>query len=318
MSKIALFGAAGVIGQSIAEVVRAQGQPYRVVGRSQSALQSAFGTDALAEIMTWNPDDPDSVRAAAQEVETIIYLVGVPYTDFHLHPLLMQKTLDGAISVGVKRIVLIGTVYPYGHPQTTPVREDHPRDPHTFKGKMRQQQEDLLMEADAQGLIRGTVLRLPDFYGPNVERSFMYSAFRAAIDGKRAQLIGPINTPHEYVYVPDVGPVVVALAQEPRAYGQVWHFAGVGTITQREFVDRIFAAVGRDPKLFVANKLMLRAIGLFDGFMREMVEMQYLLTTPIIMDDTKLYALLGKIHKTPYEEGIRQTLTAMGAQPLRP
>ena len=38
-------------------------------------------------------------------------------------------------------------MYPYGKPQTTPVTEDHPRQPHTFKGRMRKEQEDVLLAA---------------------------------------------------------------------------------------------------------------------------------------------------------------------------
>jgi hypothetical protein len=63
MSKIALFGAAGAIGQSIAKAVSAQGASYRVVGRSRPTLATAFGEDPLAEIVTWNPDEPASVQA---------------------------------------------------------------------------------------------------------------------------------------------------------------------------------------------------------------------------------------------------------------
>jgi nucleoside-diphosphate-sugar epimerase len=311
MGKMALFGGGGVIGHSAADALRAAGTAYRVVGRSRSALERDFGSDPLAEIATWDPDDPASVRAAARDIETILYLVGVPYTDFHLHPVLMRKTLEGAIAEGVRQIILIGTVYPYGRPRTNPVGEDHPREPHTFKGRMRKEQEDVGLAADAAGSIRGAILKLPDFYGPGVERSFLYRTFRAAVDGTRAQMIGPIDTPHEFVYVPDVGPVVTALAREPRAYGRAWNFAGVGIITQREMAERIFAEVGRRPKLLVAGKLMLRALGLFDPFMREMVEMHYLLTTPVIMDDSALSGLLGGLRKTSYEEGIRQTLASM-------
>ncbi|CAN5794014.1 hypothetical protein BH20PSE1_BH20PSE1_17660 [soil metagenome] len=79
MSKFALFGAAGAIGQSIGAALSAEGQPYRVVGRSKAALSSSFGADSRAEIVTWNPDDPASVHAAAQNVHTLIYLVGVNY-----------------------------------------------------------------------------------------------------------------------------------------------------------------------------------------------------------------------------------------------
>src|SRR5579871_3434974 len=187
MERIALFGAAGAIGGSIAAELRAQGRTYRVVGRGRAALEQNFGSDPRAEIVTWNPDDPASVRAASRGVDTIFYLVGVPYWQFELHPQLMRKTLDGAIAEGVERIVLIGTVYPFGRARTERVSEDHPREPPTFKGRMRKEQEDLVLAADSAGSIRGTILRLPDFYGPGVDRSFLASAFQAALKGGRAQ-----------------------------------------------------------------------------------------------------------------------------------
>ena len=137
------------------------------------------------------------------------------YWQFELHPRLMQQTLDGAIAAGVKRLVLIGTVYPYGRPQTRPVREDHPRDPHTFKGRMRKAQEDLLLAAHANGKIQAAVLRLPDSYGPGVDKSFLHSAFTAAATGGVANMVGPLDTPHEFVFVPDVGPVVARLTSTP-------------------------------------------------------------------------------------------------------
>src|ERR1700756_2101837 len=163
MSKVALFGAAGAIGQSIAQALAAQGRSYRVVGRSEAGLRKSFGADPRAEIVTWNPDSPESVRAAATGIDTIVYLVGVDYWQFELHPELMRKTLDGAIAAGVRNFILIGTVYPYGRAGATPIREDHPREPHTFKGRMRKAQEDLLLQAHADGRINGAVLRLPDF-----------------------------------------------------------------------------------------------------------------------------------------------------------
>ena len=315
MGKIALFGAAGAIGQSISGALRNNHQEYRVVGRSKAALQQAFSSDPLAEIVTWDPDDPASVRAAAQGVDTIVYLVGVAYDHFELHPQLMRKTLDGAIAADVQRLLLIGTVYPYGLAQTNPVREDHPRNPHTFKGRMRKEQEDLLLEADAAGKIRGAVLRLPDFYGPGVDKSFLNSIFVAAATGGRAQVIGPLDTPHEYVLVPDVGPVVARLIEDQAAYGRVWHLAGVGTITAREVVNRAFAVTGHKPKMIVAGKMTLRLMGLFNPLMREMVEMNYLQTNPLVLDDTALRGLLGEIKKTAYEEGIRLCVEAAKIAP---
>src|SRR2546427_511321 len=118
MPSIALFGAAGAIGQSLAAALRQQGRAYRVVGRNAASLRQTFGADPLAEIATWNPDVAGSIEAAAHGVDTLIYLVGVNYWQFQLHPELMRKTLEGAIAAGVRRIVLIGTVYPYGKART--------------------------------------------------------------------------------------------------------------------------------------------------------------------------------------------------------
>lgn len=50
---------------------------------------------------------------------------------------------------------------------------------------------------------------------------------------------------------------------------------------------------GHSVRFRVAGKWILRILGLFNPFMREMVEMHYLLTDPVIMDDTELQALLG-------------------------
>jgi nucleoside-diphosphate-sugar epimerase len=311
MEKIALIGAAGAIGQSVANALNQKGQEYRVVGRNRTTLETTFGGSQLAEIATWNPDDPGSARTAVRGTHTLVYLIGVPYNKFHLHPILMRNTVDAAVAEGVESVVLIGTVYPYGTPQTAPVTEDHPRQPNTFKGRMRKEQEDVLLGADAEGKIRGTILRLPDFYGPNVDRSFLQSLFQAAAQGGTANVIGPIDTPHEFAFVPDVGPVVIALAERPEAYGRAWNVAGAGAVTQLDLAERVFRMAGTKPRLRVAGKNTLRLLGLFNPLMRELVEMNYLFTTPVLLDDSGLHHLLGQIRKTSYDEGLRLSLDAI-------
>ena len=238
-------------------------------------------------------------------------MVGVNYWQFELHPQLMRKTLDAAIAAGVKKLLLIGTVYPFGKPQTERVGEDHPREPHTYKGRMRKEQEDLVLAAHASGKIQTAILRLPDFYGPGVDKSFLWSAFQAAKTGKRAQLIGPIDTPHEFVYLPDAGVTIERLIAEPRAWGRAWNLGGAGVTSAHAMADEIFAQAGQKPKYTVAGKTMLRIFGLFNPMVRELVEMHYLLTSPVILDDTRLKNLLGDLPKTPYKEGIRQTLASI-------
>ncbi len=311
MESIALIGASGSLGKSITSALSAKGKSYRVIGRSEASLRATFGNDAHASIATWNPDVPESIRLALDGIDTAIYMVGVNYWQFELHPQLMRKTLDGAIAAGVKKLLLIGTVYPFGKPQTERVREDHPREPHTFKGRMRKEQEDMVLAAHANGKIQTAVLRLPDFYGPGVDKSFLWSAFQAAKTGKRAQVIGPIDTPHEFVYLPDAGVTIERLIAEPQAWGSAWNLGGAGVTSAHAMADEIFAQAGRKPKYMVAGKTMLRIFGLFNPMVRELVEMHYLLTSPVILDDTRLKTLLGDLPKMPYKEGIRQTLASI-------
>ena len=39
--------------------------------------------------------------------------------------------------------------------------------------------------------------------------------------------------------------------------------------------------------------------------------MHYLMTDPLIVDDSALQELIGPIYKTPYAEGVRRALTAV-------
>ena len=310
MRKTVLLGATGAIGESVAAVLRGRGETYRVVGRDRASLDRAFGSDPLAEVMVWDPEDQASARAALRGADAAVYLVGVPYNHFELHPVVMRQALDAAIAEGVEEMLLVGTVYPYGTPQATPAREDHPREPHTFKGKMRKQQEDLLLEADRAGQIRGTVLRLPDFYGPRVKNSFLDGVFTAAAKGGTANLIAPIDKPHQFVYVPDVGPVVAALLRHPEAHGHWWHLAGDGRASIQEIVAMVGELAGHPVKTRVFGKTMLRVVGLFQPLLKEMVEMNYLLIDPFIMNDDALSALLGGLKKTPLREGLKRSLEA--------
>ena len=78
--------------------------------------------------------------------------------------------------------------------------------------------------------------------------------------------------------------------------------------------EKAFAVTGRKPKIRVAGKTMLRVVGLFNPLMREMVEMHYLQTNPVLLDDSALANLLGGLRKTPYAEGVRRSVEYLQQQ----
>ena len=312
--KAAVFGAAGAIGPAIAAELERRGILFRAVGRSRTKLAAAFANYQHAEIFDADISELRAAGAAARGVDTIFYCVGLPYPAHRLHPELMRTTLHAASSVKVERIVLVSSVYGYGVPRTARVSETHPREPHTRKGRYRKEQEDLVLEAHQKGQMAGLIVRLPDFYGPGADIGLANPIFRAALAGKTANWVGPVNPQHEFVYVPDTGPVIVDLASCPECYGEAWNYAGHSPINTLDFITRVYRAAGRAPKYRTAGRTLLKILGWFNPTLKEVPEMLYLQETPVILDDSKLLAKFPAVRKTPYDEGIQLTLEWMRSQ----
>jgi nucleoside-diphosphate-sugar epimerase len=310
IGRAAIFGASGAMGQVLAPELDRRGIPVRLVGRSRERLQQAFGALAKAEIFPADIADLRSAGAAAREIDTIFYCAGLPYPQHHLHPVLMRSALEAAVAMKVARVVLISSVYAYGVPRTSRVAETHPRIPGTRKGTWRREQEDVVLEAHKKG-VDGLVVRLPDFYGPFADNSLANPVLQAALAGKTANWVGPTGTPHEFVFTPDAASPIVELASRSECYNDAWNFGGPGEISAVDFITRAYRAAGRQPKYRTIGRGMLKIMGWFSPLMRELQEMVYLQETPVILDDAKLLSKLGSVHKTPYDEGIRQTLDWM-------
>jgi nucleoside-diphosphate-sugar epimerase len=318
MEKVAIFGAAGPIGRYVGMELDRRGVPFRAVGRTASKLEAAFGKLPHAEVVAADLSDAGGATQAARGVDTIVYTLGVPYTDFQSYPKLMRVAVDAAAAAGVQRFVLVTSVYSYGIPQTQRVAETHPRVPVAVKGHLRKEQEDILMAAGARGPLRSMVLRLPDFYGPYADNGLANPVFRAALAGKTANWLGPVGPLHEFVFVPDVGPVIAELAARDDCYGEAWNFAGPGDISALAFIQKIYQAAGREPKFRSAGRALLRVMGWFNPLMRELPEMLYLQETPVLLDDAKLRGKLQQVHKTSYDDGIRLTLEWMRGSRVSP
>lgn len=311
---IAIIGAAGAIGRSIAAAYHAAGESVRLAGRKAASLQAY--ARAGDEVVEADMATAEGCRAALSGAETAVYTLGLPYEAkaFAAYPPMMRLFVAAAREAGVRRALLITNVYPYGRPLTPTVDESHPRIPCSVKGRYRMEQEDILLGASGAGL-ETLSLRLPDFYGPQVTTSFLDMTAKAAAAGKPAMLLAPADTPHEFVFTPDVGPVVRALLRHQGTVEGPFNFAGAGVTTQRDLATLLFRAAGQEPRFRVLPPLMQNLLGLFVPFLREHREMRYLHETPVLMDDAKLRALLPDLRKTPYAEGARLTVAAARATP---
>lgn len=307
--KVAIFGAGGAIGRTVLPLLLARGHAVRLVGRGAAKLASVR-SDGV-EIVAADLADPAAARRAADGVDAILYSVGLDYHLSAFYPPLIRTAIDAAQAAGVRRFLLVSTVYPYGRAQTPTVAETHPREPHTVRGHNRKAQADIVLAAHDPARMNTAVLVLPDFYGPTADKSVAREILESAVTGKTAAVIGPLDVPHEYVYVPDAARAIVELFDRPAAFGRTYHLGGAGTITSRQFIAAAERSAGARVKFLAVNQTILRLAGTFSPLMRGLADMYYLFTDPIVLDDSALRALLPDLRKTSYADGIAATIAAL-------
>ena len=155
--------------------------------------------------------------------------------------------------------------------------------------------QDLLSAADA-GRVKIAIGRASDFFGAGVtETTLGERVFANAVIGKRADFLGNPDLPHTYSYVPDIAVGLATLGTDARAVGEVWHLPGPETVTTRALLDLVAGEVGYPVAVRSVPKLVMRALGVFNPMMRELVEMTYEFDEPFVLDTTKFESTFGTV-----------------------
>ncbi len=300
IDKVAVLGATGATGFYLTRELLKRQIQVRVVSRSREHLETRFrGLDV--EVVPADLTDPEATQRAAETCDLLFHCVGLPVDRFSDH-LVISRHVVGAAQAAGARLVLLGAFWSYGPTRSNPVKEEGPRRPSAVKARIRKEQEDLFQTAGA------AVAILPDFYGPLADIGFVNPALRAIVAGKAANWIGNLDRPRELIYVPDLGFPIVELAMREDAYGERWNVAGPGAVIPRYLFETAGKLCGREPKVRIANSIMLAVLGLFNRDIRAMRELYPIYMHPPILDARKLRRLIGDYPVTSYEEGIRRTL----------
>jgi len=298
-----VFGT-GPVGMSVMEALMQTGRRrVRMVNRSGRASVpegvEVVGGDAMNEAFA---------REVSQGASVVYFALNPPYNKWpELFPPLQAGVLEGAASAGAK-LVAMENLYMYGPTGGRPLTEDMPYAPNTRKGAVRARMSEELMEAHSSGRVRVAIGRASDYFGPRVLVSAAgEQVFGRAVQGKSAQVAGDPNQPHTYTYAPDVSRGLTILGEREAALGQAWHLPSPETLTTRQFVETIFEEVGKPARIQAAPKILLRAMGLFNPGMREMIEMLYEFEEPFVVDHSKFEQAFGE-QATPLKEAIGETV----------
>jgi nucleoside-diphosphate-sugar epimerase len=120
-------------------------------------------------------------------------------------------------------------------------------------------------------------------------------------------MLGRLDMPHSFSYVPDFGRALAILGTHEEALGQAWHIPSPPPVTQGELLTLLGAAVGRPVKAMLASALLLRTLGLFNPLLGELVEMLYEWQQPFVLDSSRFERTFG-MTATPLPQMIAETV----------
>jgi nucleoside-diphosphate-sugar epimerase len=300
-----IFGT-GAIGLATLEALRRRGETARLVNRSGRA---AVPDDV--EVVGGDARDPAFTTGVARGAEVVYQTLNPPYPEWTAQfPLLQAGVLAAAEATGA-RLVSMENVYMYGRPAGRPLTEDRSYDAHTKKGRLRGRMAEELLAAHDDGRVEVAIGRASDYFGPRggAQSNLGDRLFPAALAGRTASVLGDPDQPHTYTYIPDIGEGLAVLGEHPDAPGQVWHLPNdPDTRTTRELVDIVYRDAGQPAgKLRAMPPVLLRALGLVNATLRELVEMQYQFDEPFIVDSSTIADKLG-VAATPVEQALADTL----------
>lgn len=291
MSRYVIVGA-GPVGRAVASVLRERGDEVVVATRTA-------GIDAA---------DPERLTAVADGA-TAVFNCANPrdYTQWPtVWPPLAESLLVAAERTGAL-LVTASSLYGYG-PVEAPMTEGQPDGATDTLGRIR---AGMWAEARARheaGRIRAVEVRASDYVGAGVgQNGHVTRQLPGARQGKAAWVIGSPDLPHTWTDVHDVARTLVAVADRPESWGQVWHAPSNPPRTQREALTDILAAGGRPAvRVIGIPDPVLAAAGLFSPLMRRIRVMSYMFRRPYVMDSARTQATL-ELAPTPWDQICERT-----------
>ena len=305
--QVTIFGY-GAVGRPIAAQLVAEGYGVRVATRHRPE-----DLPANVEHMPCDVLDPGDVARALEGAAQAVLAVGFAY-DSRLWrtvwPQTMRNIIEGCAAAGA-RLVFIDNLYQLG-PQTASRTEEMPL-------ATRGEKPVILAEVTriwqaARDRVRVAALRCSDFYGPGVAVSHLGSlAFGELAKDKPAQLLVPADTPHDFVYVPDIARATALLLAAPdEDFGQVWNMPCAPTQTPRSLLAIGAATLGRRLRIWAVPLALLRPLGLVYRFAKEVADVGFTWDRPYVVDGSKFVRRFD-FAVTPFDVGVPMTVRAFAA-----
>lgn len=301
-----ILGAGGIIANELAKELHENfTKEIRLVGRNPKKVND---TDELftADLLNF-----EQTANAVKGSEIVFLTAGLPYNSKIWHdqwPILMQNVID-ACELHKAKLVFFDNVYMYGQVQGT-MTEDTPFNAVSIKGKARAKIANMLLDEIKNAKITAMICRAPEFYGPrNTLSGTNATIFDNIKKGKKLQVLLNDFVLRTLIFTPDAGRATALLGNTPDAYNQTWHLpCDNNRLNPKEFIALCSVLRGDELKYTILKPWLLKIVGLFNPFIKEIIELLYQWEQDYIFDSSKFTKRFPEFKITPLAEGIEEIL----------
>ena len=297
--RIAVLGGGGGLGRNVVDAALAA--QHEVVALVRDSRRTAL--PATVATVVGDAARPEDLMRVMDGTDATTFCVMPRFASWlnEFAPLL-EAAIEAARQTG-SRLIFPANVWIYGPGQVGDlVNEARAPTPISQRGKLRAEMEQRLRTAG----VRYAVVRLPEFYGPNVV-TLTARVFRAVLEGRRVLWPGPLDHTIELVYMPDAARILVEVAAAPNGDAAVFHMPGVYT-TPRQFARLVSVLSGSSAHISSVPNWLLSAVGIFSPGIRGVSENVHLWKHPILLDGAACKARFGAIPTTLLNEAVQATL----------
>ncbi|BDA79327.1 hypothetical protein LPTSP3_g22570 [Leptospira kobayashii] len=309
MKKALVLGGTGGSGKAIAEELVRRKIPTVILGRYQTSLvklAAEWGNPKDLELVVGDVFSPETLIPYFEKADVVFQAANVSYQEMEAKLLLIGKSVMEAAEKTGKKIVFVDGVYVYGKNPGYPVEEDYPYFAHTKKGKIKVEFAKMIFSGIWKKA-KPLIVRLPDYYGPTSKLAYLNPTLDGLALGKLGIFFGSLKPKREYVYLPDAAKMIVEIALQEKSFGGNWNIPGA-MISGNEIVRIAETHLGRKSKVISLGRFTVTLLGIFDSFLREVVEIMYLMEDPLQLSGRKYTETIGPIPRTSFEDGIAETL----------
>lgn len=302
MTAIHVVTGAGPVGSTVALHLAEAGQQVRLLTRSGSGPDHPLIERQRVDVS--RADQFDAAFAGATAVYHCIHGSAYDVRAWRAElPVAEKVVLDAAGKVGAV-VVFPESLYAYG-PVDGPMTEDLPRAAKDGKLGVR---TDLLAQRAASATPTISVAA-SDFYGPRVLMAHAGERMvPTVLAGKTMRVVGSLDQPHSFTYVPDLAAAMIRAAATPELWNSFLHAPTAPPVTQRELIEQVAATAGvKVPRMSAIPVWTMKAIGVVSRSTKELAETGYMFDRPFVLDSTASEVRLG-LSPTPLELGLKESV----------